>query len=177
MDDRVKIIPLNEIDEIFKTVYDLEVVANEINASTVTENFPTLSKLVRNSAKRIKDILNGEVKIKEVKGLNQWAKEFNELANEKGFWDKDRDDLICHALFHSEISEATEEVRNNKPHFYQELNAEKIDKPQGQAVELADALIRILEFFHAKGWNVEEVIEAKHLYNKTRSYMHGGKKY
>ncbi len=84
---------------------------------------------------------------------------------------KDPTPLEIHALVHSEIAEATEEVRNGKPYFYIEKG-----KPEGEAVEYADALIRILENFQANEWDVNEIVKAKMDYNETRSYKHGGKK-
>lgn len=50
-------------------------------------------------------------------------------------------------------------------------------KPEGHAVELADALIRALDYFGAKGWDLEEIVKAKMAYNATRSHRHGGKVY
>jgi len=69
------------------------------------------------------------------------------------------------------------------PALYQNQNKDSNNeydntrKPEGEAVELADAVIRIMDYFESKGWDLEHVIELKHDYNKTRSYRHGGKKY
>nr|DAM28428.1 MAG TPA: NTP-PPase-like protein [Caudoviricetes sp.] len=49
-------------------------------------------------------------------------------------------------------------------------------KPEGIAVELADAIIRILDFTASEGIDIESLILAKHEHNKTRPYRHGGKK-
>ena len=49
-------------------------------------------------------------------------------------------------------------------------------KPEGVAVELADCVIRILDYCGHAGIDIEEAIRIKHEYNKTRPYRHGGKK-
>lgn len=48
-------------------------------------------------------------------------------------------------------------------------------KPEGIAIELADCIIRILDYCGHTGINIEEAIRVKHEYNKTRPYRHGGK--
>lgn len=50
------------------------------------------------------------------------------------------------------------------------------EKPEGVAVELADCLLRILDYCGYAGIDIEEALRLKHEYNKTRSYRHGGKK-
>ena len=73
-------------------------------------------------------------------------------------------------LIVSEVVEALDEVRNGKPSIY-ELDG----KPEGSAVELADALIRIGDY----AWEFDEDIvrakDTKAEYNKGRARMHGGK--
>jgi NTP pyrophosphatase (non-canonical NTP hydrolase) len=104
--------------------------------------------------------------------INELVKEIHDMAISKGWWEQERNPLEIHALIHSEISEATEEVRNDKPDIYFVA-----DKPEGQQVELADAVIRIFDYFGQRGWNLEEVLRKKIDYNATRPIRHGGKKY
>ena len=73
-------------------------------------------------------------------------------------------------LIVTEIAEATEEVRHGHPPFYLQGT-----KPEGEAVELADALIRILEHFSYNGWDAEDMVRRKMEYNVSRGYRHGGK--
>lgn len=49
-------------------------------------------------------------------------------------------------------------------------------KPEGVAVELCDAIIRILDYLAYMGVDVEAVLMAKHEHNKGREYRHGGKR-
>lgn len=76
-------------------------------------------------------------------------------------------------LIVSEVSEATEEMRNGNPFtaFVQIGNG----KPEGFAIELADAAIRILDLCAACGIDLNEMIRIKHNYNVNRPHRHGGK--
>lgn len=49
-------------------------------------------------------------------------------------------------------------------------------KPEGMAVEMADCIIRILDWCGKEGIDIDDVIAEKMAYNKTRPYRHGGKK-
>lgn len=57
-----------------------------------------------------------------------------------------------------------------------ELSRGRRCKPEGVAVELCDAIIRILDYLAYMGVDVEAVLMAKHEYNKGREYRHGGKR-
>lgn len=49
------------------------------------------------------------------------------------------------------------------------------DKPEGMGAELADVVIRIMDYCGFAGIDLESLILQKHEYNKTRPYRHGGK--
>jgi NTP pyrophosphatase (non-canonical NTP hydrolase) len=100
--------------------------------------------------------------------------EAHRTAQEHGWWDDARTDLECLALVHSEISEAVEALRDGSPSFY--VNALEVGKPEGVAVELADAVIRIADLCEARGFDLEAAIVAKLAFNRTRPYRHGGKR-
>lgn len=50
-----------------------------------------------------------------------------------------------------------------------------IAKPEGVAIEFIDCIIRCLDALGAEGCDVEELMDLKMAYNKTRPYRHGGK--
>lgn len=105
--------------------------------------------------------------------IQKWQKAAYNLAKEKGWYDKENSPLEYHMLMVSEIAEAAEEVRKGTAPIYYRPGGKK---PGGEAIELADAMIRILSYCEYRGWDIEEAMRIKHEYNKTRAYMHGGKK-
>lgn len=102
--------------------------------------------------------------------ITELVDEAHRMAKWKGWWDEERSALEIHALVHSEIAEATECVRRaEKPMWIDSM----ADKPEGELVELADAIIRIADWCGHRGWNLEEAIKAKMAFNETRPYKHG----
>lgn len=93
-------------------------------------------------------------------------------AMEKGWWDEPRDFLHLAALVHSEISEAVEAWREDKRLAW--ISEE--GKPEGYMVELADAIIRIMDLAENEGIDILHLVEEKMKYNQTRPYRHGGKR-
>lgn len=78
------------------------------------------------------------------------------------------------ALIHSEVSEATEEVRNVTT--IEDLSARQTDesgKPIGFASELADIVIRVMDLAGDLGIDLGAVIADKQEYNRLREKMHG----
>lgn len=77
------------------------------------------------------------------------------------------------ALIHSEVSEATECVRESAdPAKWIEWQDIK-GKPEGLVVELADAVIRIADLAGWLGLDLEGAIKRKLDFNLTRPYRHG----
>lgn len=104
--------------------------------------------------------------------INLLAKNVHNNAKHKGFHNPTPSFPEILALIHSEISEALEAYRNCEQLFHR-VNG----KPEGAAVELADAFIRILDWAGSQpGLNFGEIVIEKHLYNLKRPYKHGGKK-
>lgn len=108
--------------------------------------------------------------------LTEWSKEVHALAVSKGWYESERSFGDVLMLITSELAEALEEHRNHQPPIYYYDPANLLSKPEGIAIEMADALIRILDYSASQGWDMERLVEIKHAYNKTRSHRHGGKK-
>ena len=138
--------------------------------------------------------------------LNGFAAAVHENAVAHGWWEEERGLPEVLMLCVSELAEALEEFRSGRPMLYYPCNAgglcvddragenvtcgsrtynpdnpetpctARSKKPEGVAVELADCVIRILDYCGHAGIDIEEAIRIKHEYNKTRPYRHGGKK-
>lgn len=127
--------------------------------------------------------------------LNDLAQQINKTARDHGFWEADRNFGEMLALIHSEVSEALEEHRSGNPNVWymhgkdcalatgavQQLRSSIqpfagcscTPKPEGTAVELADALIRILDTMHSLDVDIDKVVAEKMAYNDSRPYKHG----
>lgn len=75
------------------------------------------------------------------------------------------------ALMHSELSEALEALRHGNP------PDNRIPAFGGVEAEMADLIIRIMDYGKARGFRIAEAVEAKMEYNATRPVKHGGKKF
>lgn len=108
--------------------------------------------------------------------IRDWQFEIHKETVAKGWWSRPEDTVPTKLLMiHAEISEAAEEfARGNMKVWYQPHKTENM-KPEGLGVELADAMIRILDLAEYLGMNMDDLITLKMEYNKKRPYRHGGK--
>jgi len=93
---------------------------------------------------------------------------FYELATEKGFWESNNAGEKI-ALMHSELSEALETLRKGNP------ESMKIPGFSHLEEELADCVIRIMDFAGYHGLDLAEAIIAKFEHNACRPHKHGKK--
>lgn len=109
-------------------------------------------------------------------------------AVKHGFWENPPEFGTAVALIHSELSEALEEMRaGNKirpgapvPMLYYSGGGYVASaptkccvKPEGVAIELADAVIRIADLCGHMGIDLESAIALKMEYNEGRPFKHG----
>lgn len=107
-------------------------------------------------------------------GDNNFATSFSTLSDEvhrtaieKGFWENTVSTGEFIALTHSELSEALEAARKGNP------TDKHLPEYDSLTVELADVVIRIMDYSAAMCLNVGGAIVAKSEFNKTRPYKHG----
>ena len=132
-----------------------------------------------------------------MKSVSELQKEVHTLAVNNGWYDNIQSPYQPHTIaawlcnIHGEVSEALEDVRGGRmelmfrdtvsgetlsPREREEGQPDSRYKPIGFPSELADIVIRCLDTASAMGIDLNEVIELKHEYNKTRSYRHGNKR-
>lgn len=122
--------------------------------------------------------------------ISEMVKKAHDNAVNHGFWENPPEFGTAVALVHSELSEALEEMRTGNrirpgepvPMVYYSGKGyvareptECCKKPEGVAVELADAVIRIADLCGFMGIDLEAAIVEKMAYNETRPYKHGKK--
>lgn len=95
-----------------------------------------------------------------------------ETAKDKGWHDPAPSTAEFIALTHSELSEALEQARDGRAMNEVYRTAES-PKPEGVPIELADAIIRIADFCGQHDIDLEQAIEDKMAYNRSRPRRHG----
>ena len=106
-------------------------------------------------------------------GLRAFGRAVHTLAIGKGWYDPPREVGTSCALIHGEVSELMETFRRDTSH----LPSEKIPTFSNAEEEMADIVIRVLDFAESLGYDVPGAMEAKHQYNQGRAHRHGGKNF
>lgn len=111
--------------------------------------------------------MDNTMKLAFIKSFTYMQESMHQNAVEHGWWEDSRGDGECIALMHSELSEALEGLRDGNP------PSVKCEGYTNVEEELADCIIRIMDYAEAKKFNVAGAIINKHNYNTTREYKHG----
>lgn len=99
--------------------------------------------------------------------------EIHDTAVRHGWWEGERNMGEILTNVHSEITEAWEEYRDGRP--LDEVRYAEDGKPEGFPIELADAVIRIMDICARYQIDLYGMIRTKMDYNHKRPYRHGGK--
>lgn len=120
--------------------------------------------------------------------ISEIVERAHQNAVKHGFWDPGPEFGSAMALIHSELSEALEEMRagnkirpgNPVPMVYYSGGGYVASaptkcclKPEGVAIELADAVIRIADLCGHMGIDLDAAITLKMEYNEGRPFKHG----
>ncbi len=133
------------------------------NCSTSFRTTERMSYLSSNSSSYAKTT-------KFVVGWKAMCEIVHDTHVEKGFTNKTMNHGEQLMLMVSELAEGMEGVRKDRMD-------DKLPKRKQIEVELADTIIRIMNYATDTGLDVSGAVIEKDEYNKSRPYMHGGKKF
>jgi len=113
--------------------------------------------------------------------INMYSLRIHHWAKSKGWWKRPQGDVSKKLLMmHSEISEATEDLRTADPKHLNLIDWEYDKhgqlKPIGFPTELADLVIRVCDLAARCDIDLDAVVQLKMRFNENRPYQHGGKK-
>lgn len=108
--------------------------------------------------------------------LDRLGRYIHDWAVDKGFWAKPRNDGEMIALMHSELSEALEAIREVQPElggYHGSQPSKHVPEITALEEEMADTIIRILDFSYAKGLRIGRAVRMKMAFNEGRPHKHG----
>jgi len=113
-----------------------------------------------------------EAALSNAQSLAHLGQLVHQNAVDHGFWEggveaRNKGEML--ALIHSEVSEVLEAVRKGNP------PDSHTPELTGEAAEMADITIRVLDYCHAFGIDLGHAIAVKHAYNVGRPHKHGKK--
>lgn len=103
--------------------------------------------------------------------FNRLAGQVHQIAVDHGWWDEPRNDGEILMLMVTELAEACEALRHGNP------PDDKIPEFTGVEAELADVIIRAMDYAVAKKLRLGEAVIAKMQFNASRPHKHGGKQF
>jgi len=101
--------------------------------------------------------------------IGELQAEAHRIAVEHGWWEADRSAGEALMLMVTELSEAMEAWRDGSPASAKIPGFSQVEE------ELADTIIRILDFAGGQDLDIEGALRAKMAFNESRPYRHGGK--
>ena len=102
--------------------------------------------------------------------ISELQTKIHQIAKDHGWWEKDREIGTILMLIVTEVAEVMEAYREDR------YESENIPGFSWMEEELADIIIRVLDFAGHNNYDMEGAISAKMKYNASRSYRHGDKK-
>jgi len=91
----------------------------------------------------------------------------HKVAIDHGFNSGNQDEAKTICLIHAELSEALEGLRHGNP------PSDHIPEYSAVEEELADVIIRVMDYAEGKNYDIANAIVAKIQYNTNRPYKHG----
>lgn len=110
-----------------------------------------------------------DIEMREAQIFNEIAAKVHDNAVNHGFWSVDYNCGEKYALMHSELSEGLEANRIGNP------PCEKPIPISAEEEELADVVIRVMDYARRRGFDLGRAIMLKHQYNMGRPFKHGKK--
>ena len=101
--------------------------------------------------------------------FNDLQEVVHDANKKKGYWDKPYNDCEKLCLIHSEVTEAMEAVRYGNP------KDKQLPQHSNLEVELADIIIRIMDYAGGKNFKLGQIITDKIKFNETRNIKNESK--